>query len=325
MKIVITGGCGYIGSHISRALRLQNSKNEVFVIDRERKEHTLTDVSGYLHSDFASKSSLMWITELEPDVVVHCAADTMVGESVTDPAKYYENNISKTVTLMTHLKDLKRKPLVLFSSSASVYGNPIGGQDVVETDLKLPISPYGVSKHVVERLLSDYFDAYQIPSVSFRYFNAAGAGIADQIDLGQAAGASHIIARILEAKLANKTFTLNGTDYATPDGTCIRDYVHVWDIARAHLQAIDWVFNKGNYCAAAMNLGTGIGISNQQIINYVREQHGDFLVDSGPRRPGDPDRLVARADVAKAIIGWTPEHSTLSEIVDSAWKWYSRV
>jgi UDP-glucose 4-epimerase len=267
----------------------------------------------------------MWITELEPDVVVHCAADTMVGESVADPAKYYWNNISKTETLMTHLKDLKRKPLVLFSSSASVYGNPIGGQAVVETDLKLPISPYGVSKHMVERMLSDYFDAYQMPSVSFRYFNAAGAGVADQIDLGQAAGASHIIARILEAKLANKTFTLNGTDYATPDGTCIRDYVHVWDIAQAHLQAIDWVFNKGNYHAAAMNLGTGTGISNQEIINYVRERHGDFLVDTGPRRSGDPDRLVARADVAKATIGWTPEHSTLEQIVDSAWKWYNHV
>ena len=155
MKIVITGGCGYIGSHISRALKYQNPKNEVYVIDRERREHTLVDVGGYLHSDFSSKSSLMWITDLEPDVVVHCAADTLVGESVENPAKYYDNNISKTVTLMTHLKDLKKRPLVLFSSSASVYGNPVGGQAVVETDIKLPISPYGVSKHVVERLLSD--------------------------------------------------------------------------------------------------------------------------------------------------------------------------
>jgi len=325
MKVIITGGCGYIGSHIARALKLQNSKNEVYVIDRERREHTLIDINGFLHADFAGRSSLMWITELEPDVVVHCAADTLVGESVTDPAKYYDNNIARTITLMTHLKDLKKRPLVLFSSSASVYGNPVGGRDVVETDLKLPISPYGISKHVVERLLSDYFAAYQLPSVCFRYFNAAGAGIADRVDLGQTSGASHIIARIIEAKLAGKTFTLNGNDYATPDGTCIRDYIHVWDIAIAHLKAIDWVFNKGNFGAAAMNLGTGTGISNQEIINYVRERHGDFLVDQGPRRPGDPDRLVARADVARSVIGWTPEHSTIEEIVDSAWKWYCRV
>ena len=324
MKTVITGGCGYIGSHIARASKLQNPKNEVYIIDRERKEHTLNDVNGYLHSDFAGRSSLMWISELEPDVVIHCAADTLVGESVTDPAKYYDNNISKTVTLMTHLKDLKRRPLVLFSSSASVYGNP-GDRAVVETDLKLPISPYGVSKHVVERLLGDYFDAYQMPSVCFRYFNAAGAGIDDTVDLGQAPGASHIIARILEAKLANRPFILNGNDYKTDDGTCVRDYVHVWDIATAHLKAIDWVFKGGNHHAAAMNLGTGTGISNQQIINYVQEHYGDFSVELGPRRPGDPDRLVARADVARAVIGWTPEHSTLEEIVDSAWKWYSRV
>lgn len=325
MKTVITGGCGYIGSHIARALKLQNPKNEVFVIDRERRDHTLVDTNGYLHTDFASRSSLMWITELEPDVVVHCAADTLVGESVENPAKYYENNISKTVTLMTHLKDLKRRPLVLFSSSASVYGNPTGGHDVVEADLKLPISPYGVSKHVVERLLSDYFDAYQMPSVCFRYFNAAGAGIGDRVDLGQAPGASHIIARILEAKLANRPFVLNGDDYATADGTCVRDYIHVWDIASAHLRAIDWVFKGNNYYAAAMNLGTGTGISNQQIIDYVRERYGAFAVDLGPRRPGDPDRLVARADVARAMIGWTPEHSSIEEIIDSAWRWYSRV
>ena len=322
MKVVVTGGCGYIGSHIARALKYQDPKNQVYVIDRERREHTLDNISGYLHSDFASRSSLMWITELEPDVIVHCAADTLVGESVADPAKYYENNISKTVTLMSHVKDLKKKPLILFSSSASVYGNP-GNRAVVENDLKLPISPYGVSKHVVERLLSDYFDAYQIPSVCFRYFNAAGAE-PDKFDLGQAAGASHIITRIIEAKLANKTFTLNGQDYKTPDGTCIRDYVHVWDIATAHIKAIDWVF-KGNHYAAAMNLGTNHGISNQQIIDYIRNQYGDFQMEVGPRRAGDPDILIAEANVAQTIIKWTPEHSTIEEIVDSAWKWYNRV
>ena len=324
MRIVITGGCGYIGSHVSRALQQSNTQNEIYVIDRVLRDHTLPGVQGYLCADFASDESLRFIGTVKPDVVVHCAADTLVGESVADPAKYYHNNISRTVTLMTYLKDLVDKPLILFSSSASVYGNPVAGQDVVETDLKLPISPYGVSKHVVEQLLSDYFRAYSMPSVCFRYFNAAGAGIGATVDLGQAAGASHIIARIMEAKLAGQPFTLNGRDYATADGTCIRDYIHVWDIARAHVQAIDWV-RSGNYHAAAMNLGTGTGISNQEIINYVSSHYGDFDVQLGPRRPGDPDRLVTRADVAHALIGWQPEHSTIKEIIDSAWQWYNHV
>lgn len=322
MKIVITGGCGYIGSHIARALKQHDSINHIYVIDRERREHTLTSTEGFLHADYASKQSLLWIQELEPDVVVHCASDTLVGESVADPAKYYENNVSKTITLLNCLKDLKKKPLVLFSSSASVYGNPVQ-IPVYETDPKLPISPYGVSKHITERMLSDYHAAYGMPSVCFRYFNAAGAEPFN-FDLGQAPGASHIIARILEAKLAGKTFVLNGIDYNTPDRTCIRDYIHVWDLADAHIRAIEWMSNQQETYAAVMNLGTQHGISNQEIIDYIALNYGGVDVTVGPRRPGDPDRLVANADLAYTLLKWKPNYSTINQIVDSAYKWYTR-
>ena len=169
MKIVITGGCGYIGSHIARAFKQQDKNNLVYVIDRERRDHTLKGVDGFLHADFASKQSLMWLTELEPVVVVHCAGDVLVGESVVDPAKYYDNNIAKTITLLSHLKNFKKIPLILFSSSASVYGNP-EVVPVTESAPVQPISPYGVSKAIIERTLADYNHAYNMPSVCFRYF-----------------------------------------------------------------------------------------------------------------------------------------------------------
>lgn len=322
MKIVITGGCGYIGSHIARYLKQHDSNNHLYVIDRERREHTLKDVEGFLHTDYANKQSLLWIQELEPDVIVHCAGDTLVSESIADPAKYYDNNVAKTVTLLNCLKDLRKKPLVLFSSSASVYGNPVQ-IPVYETDPKLPISPYGMSKYITERMLSDYHTAYGIPSVCFRYFNAAGAEPFNY-DLGQSPGASHIIARILEAKLADKTFTLNGINYNTPDRTCIRDYIHVWDLADAHIRAIEWMANQAETCAAAMNLGTQHGISNQEIIDYVALNYGGVDVVVGPRRPGDPDQLVADANLAYTLLKWKPNYSTINQIVDSAYKWYTR-
>jgi UDP-glucose 4-epimerase len=322
MKIVITGGCGYIGSHIARALKQHDSANHVYIIDRERRDHTLKGVDGFLYADYASKQSLLWIEELEPDVVVHCAGDILVGESVEDPAKYYDNNVSKTIALFNCLKDLKKKPVVLFSSSASVYGNP-ERLPLVESDPVQPISPYGATKAMTERILADYNRAYGLPSVCFRYFNACGAEPFNH-DLGQAPGASHIIARVLESKLADKVFTLNGNDYATPDRTCIRDYIHVWDLADAHIRAIEWMVNQTIKSAAVFNLGTQHGISNQEIIDYVLLNYGTISVTVGPRRSGDPDRLVANADLAHHVLGWKPNYSTINQIVDSAYKWYTR-
>ena len=318
MKIVITGGCGYIGSHIARYLKQNLANSQVYVIDRERRDHTLKNVDGFLHTDIVSKSSLLWLDELQPDVIVHCAGDLSVRESVEDPAKYYDNNVSKTITLLNHVKDHKKKPLVLFSSSASVYGNP-DHIPLVETDRVRPISPYGHTKDIIEQVLQNYNQAYGLPSVCFRYFNAAGAE-PNNADLGQAPGAGHIIARLLESKINNETFTLNGTDFDTPDRTCVRDYIHVWDLADAHCRAIKW--NTDNRWAV-FNLGTNSGISNQEIIDYITETYGTLQISVGPRRPGDPDRLIADASLATRVLRWQPNYSTLNQIVDSAYKWYT--
>ena len=318
MKIVITGGCGYIGSHIARYLKQNLANSQVYVIDRERRDHTLKNVDGFLHTDIVSKSSLLWLDELQPDVIVHCAGDLSVRESVEDPAKYYDNNVSKTITLLNHVKDYKKKPLILFSSSASVYGNP-DHVPLVETDRVRPISPYGHTKDIIEQVLQNYNQAYGLPSVCFRYFNAAGAEPYNS-DLGQAPGAGHIIARLLESKLSGETFTLNGLDFDTPDRTCVRDYIHVWDLADAHCRAIEW--NTDNRWAV-FNLGTNSGISNQEIIDYITETYGTLPIQVGPRRPGDPDRLIADASLATRVLKWQPNYSTIDKIIDSAWAWYT--
>ena len=319
MKIVVTGGCGYIGSHISRYLKQQDKNYTVYVIDRERRDHTLKNVDGFLHTDIVSRQSLLWLDELQPDVIVHCAGDLSVRESVEDPAKYYDNNVSKTITLLNHVKDYKKKPLVLFSSSASVYGNP-DHVPLVETDRVKPISPYGHTKDIIEQVLQNYNQAYGLPSVCFRYFNAAGAEPYNS-DLGQAPGAGHIIARLLESRIRDEVFTLNGVDFNTPDRTCIRDYIHVWDLADAHHRAIQWNVNQQ---FAVFNLGTNSGISNQEIIDYITLKYGPLKLKVGDRRSGDPDQLIANASLAQNVLKWNPNYSTINQIVDSAYKWYTR-
>ena len=319
MKIVVTGGCGYIGSHIARYLKQHNENCSVYIIDRERRDHTLKNVDGFLHTDYVSKQSLLWLDELQPDVIVHCAGDISVRESVENPAKYYDNNVAKTITFLNHVTNYKKKPLVLFSSSASVYGNP-DHVPLVEADRIKPISPYGHTKDIIEQVLQNYNQAYGLPSVCFRYFNAAGAE-PDHFDLGQAPGAGHIIARLLESKIRDEFFTLNGVDFDTPDRTCIRDYIHVWDLADAHHRAIHWNTDKR---FAVVNLGTNSGISNQEIIDYITLTYGALKLQVGPRRPGDPDRLIADSSLAQNVLKWKPNYSTINQIVDSAFKWYTR-
>jgi UDP-glucose 4-epimerase len=319
MKIVVTGGCGYIGSHISRYLKQQDKNYTVYVIDKERRDYTLKDIDGFLHTDYVSRQSLLWLDELQPDVIVHCAGDISVRESVENPAKYYDNNVAKTITFLNHVKNYKKKPLVLFSSSASVYGNP-DHVPLVETDRIKPISPYGHTKDIIEQVLQNYNQAYGLPGVCFRYFNAAGAE-PNTFDLGQAPGAGHIIARLLESKIRDEFFTLNGVDFATPDRTCIRDYIHVWDLADAHYRAIQWNVNQQ---FGVFNLGTNSGISNQEIVDYITLKYGPLKLQVGPRRPGDPDRLIADASLAQNVLKWRPNYSTINQIVDSAYKWYTR-
>lgn len=321
--VIVTGGCGYIGSHVSRAFK-QNG-DRVIVIDRVMRPHTLKDIDGFFIDDFASDESLATMVDLQPDIIVHCAGTSLVGPSMENPAEYYTNNISKTLTMLNVIKDMDKKPTILFSSSASVYGNP-KRIPVNEVDPKDPISPYGNTKYMTELILRDYCSAYGINSICFRYFNAAGAEPFTH-DLGQELGATHIVARVLEASLAKRAFTINGDDYNTPDGTCIRDYVHVWDIATAHIKGAELVssITSANTAAVSLlfNLGTNKGVSNKQIVDYVYGRYGLSHVNFGQRRAGDPDELVADAHSATDLLSWEPQYSDIETIIDSAYKWYS--
>jgi UDP-glucose 4-epimerase len=320
-RIVITGGCGYIGSHIARALKKDNEKTQIFVIDKQRRDNTLVNVNGYLIDDFSSKQSLMWIESLEPHVIIHCAGSSSVGESISNPSEYYDNNIAKTIKLLDYLKDLSTKPLVLFSSSASVYGN-VDDSPISETSPTNPLSPYGFSKVVIEKALADYHKAYELPSICFRYFNAAGAE-PFTYDLGETLGSGHIIAKILEASLNKKEFVLNGNDYPTKDGTCIRDYVHVWDIALAHVAAIKWVATIDEIPQRVMNLGSKHGVSNKEILDYVSSKYQLKEIVSGKRRSGDANILIANCELATKLLNWNPQYSSIETIIDSAYQWYT--
>jgi UDP-glucose 4-epimerase len=316
--VVVTGGCGYIGSHVARAFKQKG--NRVYVIDRVQRDHALNGMDGYYIGDFASLDSLATIRELAPDIIVHCAGTSLVGPSMTDPAEYYNNNVVKTITMLNSIKQLHKPPMVLFSSSASVYGEP-EHVPVVECHRLDPISPYGNTKLAVERILNDYYTAYNLNSVCFRFFNAAGAE-PHNFDLGQEPEATHIVARVLEASINKRAFTINGEDFATPDGTCVRDYIHVWDLAHAHLCAVDFVDQEPG--AHIFNLGTNHGTSNRRILDYVKDTYGMSTVFFGEARPGDPATLVADATLANEVLGWVPEHSDIKTIIDTAYKWYTR-
>ena len=316
--IIVTGGCGYIGSHVARAFKYADPENKVHVIDRLRFDNTLKGIDSFTQADYASVNSMNAIASANPDIIIHCAGTSLVGPSVTDPADYYSNNVAKTISLLNFLKDRPKKPVIIFSSSASVYGDP-KESPIGEDHALNPISPYGNTKLMIENILKDYSNAYGISSVCFRYFNAAGAWPVEA-DLGQLWGATHIVARALEASLRNSPFILNGKDFPTPDGTCIRDYIHVMDLATAHLKASDYLEKTPG--AHIFNLGTNKGTSNKEIVDYVQSHYGIRTVEEGPRRAGDPAELVADATRANQVLTWTPTYSTISTIIDDAYKWY---
>ena len=324
-KILVTGGCGYIGSHIARAFK--DGGHVVHVIDRVQRLHCLmrkdnNSMDGWYLDDFASKSSLAGIVRENYDVIVHCAGTSLVGPSVSDPGEYWDNNISKLVRLMDTLVQAGQQPLMMFSGSASVYGEP-QQLPIPESHPQNPISPYGNTKATAERVLQDYARAHGIPAMVFRFFNACGAEPFD-FDLGQEPGATHIVARILEAVINDQEFVINGNDFDTEDGTCVRDYVHVWDIARAHVLGAERKWSEPQaFQFCVMNLGTRTGISNKQIADHVKNKYNFNNISYGQARPGDPGTLIADATLANDWLGWQPEHSSLETIIDSAYKWYT--
>jgi UDP-glucose 4-epimerase len=250
--------------------------------------------------------------------VIHCAANSLVGPSVTTPAMYYENNVTSTLYMLDFLYAQGINKIV-FSSSSSVYGD----QEIVpirETANLKPLTSYGRSKQMVEGILHDYSIAYDMRSVSLRYFNACGADFDG--DIGQVKDATHVIARVIESIINNSIFSVYGGDYNTPDGTPIRDYTHVWDLALAHVQAVKYLEAAGD--TKILNLGAGKGQSVKDILNATETVIGKLpIIEYGEARPGDPTRVIADISKAKEVLDWVPKYSDLNTIIDSAWVWYN--
>ena len=315
MTVLVTGASGYIGGQT--LLHLRDLGHDVVGIDRREPSKIIIDAA----SDFFIGSCTLFharnlIRDCRPDAVIHCAGTSLVGPSITNPREYYENNYYVTKELVDWVLEHSPRTRVVFSSSASVYGTPVM-TPCHEVDPISPISPYGESKAMIEWLLASYARAYQLDYVSFRYFNACGAD--PQTRHGQEPGATHVIARVLESVRDHAPFTIYGEQYPTFDGTCVRDYVHVDDIAHAHALALN-----PNVGAGAYNLGTGQGHSVRQIVEAVyrvTRQQPDVIV--GDARPGDPAELTASADRFGRESGWRPRYN-LDDMIRHAWAWYNR-
>lgn len=314
--VVVTGAAGYIGGQIS--IMLQEAGHRVVGIDRRYYPSHLAGVfERYIHNDFASDSAFNAIIQERPTAIVHCAATSLVGPSMKYPSDYFSNNVVKTHKLMDIVCQAVPKARIIFSSSAAVYGDPVM-TPCHEVDPKEPISPYGQSKLMTEMMLESYQSAYNLDFVAFRYFNACGADSLGRH--GEEENGTHIIARILESIRDKTDFELFGNDYPTEDGTCVRDYVHVEDIARAHLMALD----ASKIPAGVYNLGSNKGTSNHEIIiaaQQVTTQLPQIRVSE--RRAGDPSTLLASSDKFDLVAGeWRRWH--LNDMIRHAWEWYNR-
>lgn len=317
MKILVTGGVGYIGAITAHAL--VDAGHEVTVFDhtpdKNNKLGDIPQIVGDLLDPVVVKEAL---TTVKPDAVIHFAAYIAMGESVENPQKYYTNNVFGSYNLASAMIEMGVDKLV-FSSSAGVYGNPIE-LPIKEDACKKPTNPYGETKLVTERLLRWFEEPYGLRSISIRYFNAAGA--TDKLGEDHQEE-SHLIPNIIRAQQEDREFTLFGDDYPTPDGTCIRDYIHVTDLADAHIKALEQLESGAK--SAVYNAGTGKGYSNQEVIKMVEKVTGkEVKLKIAPRRPGDANELVADVTKIKAELGWSPQHSDLETIVRSAHNYHTK-
>jgi UDP-glucose 4-epimerase len=312
MKVLVTGAGGYIGSQTCKFL--SDNGHKVVGVDRNNLRHNYC-VDSYIgnYADFEVQGLL-----LDVDSVVHIGATSLVGPSVLDPSKYYNNNVVGTLKLLDACKNQGVKSFV-FASSAATYGEPESGV-CLESEQHTPMNPYGWSKRMTEIMLSDYATAYGMNSVSLRFFNVAGADTL--MEMGQEKDATHIIAMLIERTMQGKGFTLFGDKFDTPDGTCVRDYVHVEDVANGIFKAIE--YTKANEGAYRFNLGNKEGYSNLQIVEAVKRNTPlEPNVIMGPARDGDPATLVANTMSANVDLGWTPRYD-LDTIVKTAYNWYRK-
>lgn len=321
MNILVIGGAGYIGSCTSKALA--RAGHRVTVFDNLSTGHRdLVKWGPLVEGDILDKNALCRCMEkVRPDGILHFAAFSLVGESVQNPGRYFRNNVGGTLNILEAMRDTGVRNIVV-SSTAAVYGVP-ERMPITEDCPASPINPYGETKLFMEQMLADFARAHGVSWTALRYFNAAGCD--PEGETGERhTPETHLIPRALMAidgKISD--FHIMGDDYPTPDGTCIRDYIHVQDLARAHIDAMERLLSLGDGEGLSMNLGTGTGLSVRQIINAMERVTGRTLhCTTGPRRAGDPPSLVADASRARAILGWKPEHSGVEEILRDAWNWY---
>jgi len=316
MKILVAGGAGYIGS-VCAELLLEEG-NEVAILDNLTEGHrrAIDPRAKFFEADMQDRASTLSILrDNAPDAVMHFAASALVGESMTNPSKYFRNNIANGINLLDAMV-AAGVPQLIFSSTCAIFGPP-ERVPIDETMATRPINPYGESKLAFEKILQWYGQIHGLRFASLRYFNAAGAsrqfGEDHRVE-------SHLIPNVLKVALGEKPHVeIFGTDYDTPDGTCIRDYIHIVDLARAHILALQ-AKQSGFY-----NLGTGGGSSVREVIDCCRKITGHKIeAIEKPRRPGDPPRLIASSARAKSELGWQPQFQSLDAIIESAWNWHQK-
>lgn len=314
-SVIVTGAAGFIGGQT--LIRLRDQGFRVIGIDIvSLPDHLRPYADLFLQEDYSSSYVLDMIAHEQPTAIIHCGGSSLVGPSMQDPERYYRNNFEKTKKMLDYLRQHSRSnPRFVFSSSSSVYGET-DGQALTELTPARPLSPYGESKHMVETMLRSYARAYGVRFVALRYFNVCGAD--PEARHGQRPQASHIIARVLESVRDGTSFTLYGQDYDTPDGTCVRDHVHVDDVAQLHVQALSADFVDGIY-----NVCLGQGTSNHDVIDMARKVTGKIVtVEYSSRRAGDPGILIGDNALLQAQ-GWQPRFN-LKDMVTHAWQWYVR-
>jgi len=316
-RILVTGGAGYIGSQTAKAIA--GSGFEPVVLDNFSAGHRWAVKWGPLVEGDLSDGDLILgaLKDHKISSVIHFAAHAYVGESMADPGKYFRNNVANTLNLLDAMREAEVKHIV-FSSTCATYGMP-GELPLRESHPQAPVNPYGESKLFVERILKWYGRAYGMGWMALRYFNAAGADPGGEIgELHDPE--THLIPLAQAAILGRQELRILGTDFPTPDGTAIRDYIHVLDLADAHLRALQHLRDGGE--SMALNLGTGQGHSVREVVRMVEEVAGKPpKTREAPRRPGDPPELIADPTLAAKILGWRPRHSNLRTIIESAWRW----
>lgn len=321
MRLLVLGGAGYIGSHT--AVELLDRGHEVVIADNliTGYKQAVPKEAVFYQGDIRDYNFLNNLFKTEKiDAVIHFAAFSLVGESVTNPLKYYENNLYGTKVLLQAMID-NNVDKIVFSSTAATYGEP-ENIPILESDRTCPTNPYGETKLAMEKMMKWSANAYQLRYVSLRYFNACGAHKSGK--LGEAHNPeSHLIPMVLQVPNGKReSVSIYGTDYDTPDGTCIRDYIHVTDLAEAHILAVEYLMKGGE--SNVFNLGNGVGYSVREVIETARKVTGHPIpAVEIPRRAGDPARLVASGEKAKTVLGWEPKITSLEDIIRSAWVWHS--